>query len=86
MKGKIFINTSGKYIQFPNRLSDDFKWSPMEKIQIIEEMSVEHTNAPSEEGYSVLNLDYVGHENAFMTAWISKECLKNNFKELTILK
>jgi len=77
LEGVKFKNKSGKYIQFPLRISDDFKWSPGETIEI--QSFCESAGNNPEPGYIVVNLDYVGSERCFETAWISEVCLKENF-------
>jgi hypothetical protein len=81
MIGKRFQNISGKTIQIPNRISDDFSWSPGERIDILEERGC-LTNSGEIPGYIVHNIDYVGNYRAHETAWISKEILEQSFKEI----
>jgi len=81
IKGSKYKNTSGKFVQFPLRLSDQFNWGPNEKIELLYQITAQGTN---EKGYIVLNLDYVGFESCFETAWISNKCLKDNFTKLTV--
>jgi hypothetical protein len=77
MIGKRFQNVSGKTIQVPNRISGAFSWSPGERIDILDECKLLHT-----EGYLVHNIDYVGNFRAHETAWITKEILEQSFKEV----
>jgi len=80
---KIFINTSGRRIQIPNRISDEFCWEPMERIKILEKKSSENrTPSYIQQGYIVHNMDYCGRFYAHETAWIDDKTLKDNFKEL----
>ena len=79
MIGKKFKNTSGKTVQFPLRISDDFSWTPGETITVINECK--EANGPRV-GYIVLNEDYCGAHIAFEKAWISKEVLNDNFTEV----
>ena len=76
MRNKIFKNTSGTMIQFPQRLSDGFNWSPDERIQINHKQ-----DAYGEPGYVVLNIEYCGNYPAYETAWISDKILNNCFTE-----
>lgn len=78
MVGKTFINTSGKRVQVPNRITDAFCWQPNEKITIITDLNT----SPSENGYIVHNLNYVGPHIAHENSWIDDKTLKENFKEL----
>jgi hypothetical protein len=77
MIGKRFENVSGKTIQVPNRISEEFSWGPKERIEILEEC-----NLFEGEGYIVHNIDYVGIHRAHETSWISKEILEQSFKEI----
>ncbi len=85
MIGKTFRNTSGKRIQVPNRLSDEFCWAPGERITILYVSNgAKPTNGSnSEEGYVVHNIDYVGNERCFETSWITEKILLENFTEIT---
>lgn len=75
MIGNKYKNISGKTIQVPNRISEEFSWSPNERIEIKEEL-----NLFGEEGYIVHNLDYVGVYTAHETSWITKDILLESFK------
>jgi hypothetical protein len=84
MIGKTFRNTSGKRIQVPNRLSDEFCWAPMEEIVIMEKRTIPNKNPEfSEKGYIVHNIDYYGNERCFETSWITEKILLENFTEIT---
>ena len=72
---QIYKNTSGKFIQFPLRISDDFKWQPNERIKILHQRKSED----SKSGWIVFNLDYCGNERCFETAWIDEKTLLTNF-------
>lgn len=85
MKGKIFQNVSGKRIQVPNRLSEEFCWVPCERIQIIEEKGC-LTNSGEIPGYIVHNMDYKGAIRAHETSWISEQILKESFREINNVK
>jgi hypothetical protein len=76
---QVYQNTSGKFIQFPLRLSNDFKWQPMEKIKLLHEKRAEHNNSTKEDGWIVFNMDYCGNERCFETAWIDNKTLTDNF-------
>ena len=73
---QIYQNTSGKKIQFPLRLSEDFKWQPMEKIKLLYESKSEDTKI---DGWKVLNMDYYGSASCFCFAWIDLKTLTDNF-------
>lgn len=75
----IYVNTSGKVIQNPLRLSPDFAWCINERIKILDEATVHQV-----QGYTVLNLDYVGNERCFETSWISKTLLTENFTKQSL--
>ena len=77
MVGKQFENVSGRTIQIPNRISDEFSWCPGERIEILDEMKSGDVH-----GFLVLNMDYVGVHRAHETAWITKEILDESFKEI----
>lgn len=81
MIGKRFQNISGKTIQVPNRISDDFSWSPGERIDVLRECEC-LTNSGLIDGYIVHNIDYVGVHRAHETSWITKEILEQSFKEI----
>ena len=55
---QVYVNTSGKYIQHPLRLSEDFKWSPGERVYIASESIAHHNTAESEKGYILQSMDY----------------------------
>jgi hypothetical protein len=82
MIGKRFENISGKRIQVPNRISEEFYWGPGERIEILRESGC-LSNSGEIPGYIVHNIDYVGAERCFETSWISKEVLNESFKEIS---
>ena len=79
--GKRFQNISGKTIQVPNRISNEFCWAPGERIDVLNEKGC-LTNSGEIAGYIVHNIDYVGAHHAHEKAWISKEILEQSFKEI----
>ena len=81
MVGKRFQNVSGKTIQVPNRISEEFSWGPGERIDILQEKGC-LTNSGEVPGYITHNIDYVGPHRAHETAWITKEILEQSFKEI----
>lgn len=72
---QIYKNTSKKYIQFPLRFSKNFIWAPKERIKLLHQQKADG----KKEGWIVLNMDYVGHERCFQTAWIDEKTLTDNF-------
>ena len=72
---KRYRNISGKYIQHMNKLSNDFRFAPGERVKVIEE---------TERYVFVECIDYQGDNIIFWTAYILPEEFKNHFKE-TIL-
>jgi len=74
---QIYKNTSGKFIHFPLRISNDFKWQPNERIRIMHQRKSE--GGYKKDGWIVFNMDYVGNERCFETAWIDEETLTKNF-------
>ena len=73
---QIYQNTSGKYIQFPLKLSNDFKWQPMEKIKILHPAK---SDGDKKDGWIVFNMNYCGNERCFETAWVDEDTLTDNF-------
>lgn len=74
LRMNIYTNTSGKYIQYPLRLSETFKWAPGERVTI--RCASDGNGKP---GYILNNLDYSGPYEAYLTGWIDKETFHNNF-------
>jgi hypothetical protein len=75
--GKRFQNVSGQVIQFPNRISSAFCWAPLERIDIMSVMP-----SYKDPGFCVHNIDYVGCEVCFETAWITEEIIYKYFQEI----
>lgn len=73
----IYENTSGKYLQHPNRLSEGFNWAPKERVTI-------NRCDVRLGGYLLDNIDYCGVEDCFETAFISFELFSQNFTPVTM--
>ena len=84
MVGKTFKNTSGKTVQVPNRISEEFCWEPGERIVILEKQKLVYENPYcNQDGFIVHNIDYVGIHCAHETSWIDEKTLTENFTEIT---